>query len=177
MSTINQSNTDKFAVVFSNLPVPSTRNDKFNMDVIDNYVRYITLPDYNVEVVRSEFKEIIHNNPIPKFNNDLSPITIEFTADEDMENYISFFEWMREIRLGNPLKGETTLRESTIKSLDIIIKDNQDRKTSKMVIKDLLLINISSLNLAFGNSEQNMFTCTFQYHTFDIERFITTRNN
>lgn len=177
MSILNQSNTDKFESVFSNIPVPSTRNDTLDLDVMNNYVRMITLPDYNLEVVFSELMQASIKNPISRFNNDMSPMTIDFTADEDLHNYIAFFEWMRELRLGNALKGEDTIRESTIKTLYILLKDNQDRITSKFVIKDLLLINISSLSLAFGNSEQTSFTATFQFNTMDIERGTATLNN
>ena len=177
MSILNQGNTDKFETVFSNIPVPSTRNDKLDLSVINNYVRMITLPDYNVEVVFSDLKQVAIKNPIARFNNDMSPVTVEFTCDEDLDNYIAFFEWMREMRLGNALKDESTLRESTIKSLDVLIKDNQDRNGHKFVIKDLILNNLSSINLAFGNSEQMMFTATFVYNTIDIERGTLTRNN
>ena len=177
MSILNQSNTDKFQTVFSNLPVPSTRNDQPDLRIINNYVRMITLPDYNIEIIPSDLMQSSIKNPISRFNNDISPITIDFTVDEDFDNYQTIFEWMVELRLGNPLKGETTLRESTIKSLQIIFKDNQDRTGPKMILKDLFPINLSSINLAFGNSEQSIFTVTFNYSTIDIERGTLVRNN
>ena len=177
MSVLNSNNTDKFEAVFSNIPVPSTRTDKLDIRLIDNFVRNITLPDYNVEVIYSDLMNAQINNPISRFNNDNSPVTIEFTVDEDMENYLTFFEWITQIRLGNPCKGETTLRASTIKSLNVIMKDNEDRKGAKMVLTDLIIISLSSLNLAFGNSEQNTFTVTLNFNTFNIERGTLTLNN
>jgi len=41
----------------------------------------------------------------------------------------------------------------------------------------LIIISLSSLNLAFGNSEQNTFTVTLNFNTFDIERGTLTLNN
>jgi len=177
MSLINQSNTDKFETIFSNIPVPSTRTKELDLGVVNNFVRMVTLPDFNIEVVMSEFQQISIKNPISRFNNDMSPITIDFTCDEDLDNYTSFFEWMQELRLGNAAQGETTLRESTIKSFMVIAKDNQDRSGVKFIMKDLILINLSSLSLAFGNSEQSTFTATFAYNYFDIERGTLTLNN
>lgn len=177
MSILNQANTDKFETIFSNVPVVSTRTDKLNLAVFNNYIRAVTLPDYNIELVFSELLQASIKNPISRFNNDMSPITIDFVCDEDLENYITMFEWMRELRLGNPLKGETTLRESTIKSFIILAKDNQDRNVCKFVIKDLTIINLSSLILAFGNSEQSTFTATLNFNTMDIERGTLTLNN
>lgn len=177
MSILNQSNTDKFETIFSNLPVPTSRTDKFDLSVLNNYVRMVTLPDFNLEMVFSEYMQTQIKNPISRFNSDMSPITIDFTCDEDLENYISLFEWYRELRLGNPLKDETTLRESSIKSFIVNMKDNQDRNVCKFVMKDLILMNLSSLSLAFGNSEQSTFTGTFVFNTIDIERGTQTLNN
>jgi hypothetical protein len=177
MSIINQSNIDKFEAVFSNIPVPATRTDKFDIRLIDNFIRNVTLPDYNVEVVFSDLMNTQTNNPISRFNNDNSPVTIEFTVDEDMENYLAFFEWITQLRLGNPCKGESTTRNSTIKTLYVIMKDNEDRKGAKIVLTDLLIISLSSLNLAFGNSEQSTFNVTLNFKTFDIERGTLTLNN
>lgn len=177
MSKLNNLNTDKFRAIFSNIPVPSTRLDKLEMGVFDNFVRTVTLPDITIETVQSEFKQITIKNPISKFNNDLSPISIDLVCDEDMENYRTLFEWMQELRLGNALQNESTLRESTIKSLRIILKDNQDRSGPTFVLNDLLLVNLSALNLVFGSSEQTIFTATFQCNYYTIERSTTNKNN
>lgn len=177
MSIINNQNTDKFKVVISNIPVPSTRTTNVDMAVFNNYVRSVTLPDYNVEVVPIDFRSASIKTPASRLNNDLAPVTLDFICDEDVENYISFFEWMLEIRAGNPTKGETTTRESTIKNLTVLINDNQDRPAVKFVIKDLLLVSLSSLSMIYGASEQSLYTASFQYNTIDIERIDTERNN
>lgn len=177
MSVVNQANTDKFTTNFSNVPVPTSRSEKLNLSVFDNYVRMVTLPDFNIELVFSDLMQTSVKNPISRFNNDISPVTVDFTCDEDLENYISLFEWMQELRLGNPLAGESTLRESTIKSFIVTIKDNQDRSGCKFIMKDLIIINLSSLSLAFGSSEQSVFTATFSYNYMDIERGTLTLNN
>lgn len=177
MSKLNNSNTDKFEIVFSNIPVPADRTDALDMAIFDNYVRNVALPDYNIEILPSEFMNQTMRSPISRANNDLAPLTIEFQADEDLDNYVAFFEWIKQLRCGEPLKGEDTLKGSVIASIDILLNDNQNRKGHRVSIKNAIIVNLSSLNMAFGQSEQTIFNVTLQYEDFSVVRSTTTRNN
>jgi len=177
MSKVNNANTDKFKVVFSNMPFSSGRMDKPPMAVFDNYVKSVSMPDYNLELVNSQFFGITVKQPASQANNDLTPLIIDFFVDEDVENYATFYEWIREVRCGNPTDGKGDLGESLINSIYVIYNDNENRAGPRFSFNNCYLINLSSLQLNFGTSEQLVFSCTFTYDLWDVTRPDTIRNN
>jgi len=177
MSVVNNANSDKFKVVFSNMPFYSGRIDKPPMAVFDNYVKSLSMPDYNLEVVKSAFFGAQVNQPSSQANNDLTPLIIDFFVDEDVENYATFYEWMREVRCGKPTDGDNSLGESHINTIFLTYNDNENRSGPRFSFNNCYLINLSSLQLNFGNSEQLTYTCTFAYDTWDVVRPDTIRNN
>ena len=176
MSIINIQNTDKFEVVFSNIPVPKGESD-VDMRWFNNFVRVVTLPDYSIELLTSDFMNSSYKTPISRANNDLAPLTIEFNADEDLFNYIAFFKWLKTLRCGGEIKGASSSRGAFINAITIVMNDNQNRATTRINLTDVYLVSISSLNLVFGESEQTIFTVTFQMTDWDIEKVDTIRNN
>lgn len=177
MSIVNQANTNKFKTIFSNIPVPTGRTDVVDMGIFNNYVKNVTLPDYSVELVNSDFLGEVRKTPSTRVQAELSPLTIEFVADEDYDNWATCFEWLREMRCGNSSSPSQPLHSYNIKQIYIQMRDNQNRSGLKFVFNGVILINLSSLNLVFGSSEQVVFSCTYQYSSFDIIRGTTILNN
>ena len=85
MSKINNANSDKFNIVFSDIPVPQDRTTPLSIEPFNNYVKSVTLPDYSIEMDQSNFQGSVNRYPVSKFNADLSQLTIDFFVDEDLE--------------------------------------------------------------------------------------------
>lgn len=177
MSIVNQANTNNFKIVFSNIPVPSTRTSKLDMQVMNNYVRSVTLPDFSIELLESPFMNTVQRVPVSRYNSDLSPLTIEFKADEDLENYLAFFDWISELRCNNSTSESNPTYRQTIDIITVIMRDNENRNNAQLRFKDNLIINLSSLNLQFGVSEPMIFSVTLQFNTWEIVRTDATLNN
>lgn len=177
MSTINRLATDKFKVVFSNIPLPQSRTTPLNIGVMNNFVRSVTLPDYNIEIQKADFGNFSRPHPMTKINNELTQLQLEMIVDEDMENYYAIYEWMREIKSGRPTQGHTTLHESTISDIIIQLLDNEDREKSRLKFQGCILASLSSLTMTYGSSEQVVFTMTLTYSDFTLERSSNVTNN
>lgn len=177
MSQINTFNSENFGVVFSNIPIPTTSTTKIKPGVLNNYVRGVTLPDYNLEVTPSNFGRRQRSQPVSRINNELTQLTIDFAVDEDLDNYYALVNWIVEIRNGRPTKHDQYLHDSTIKSIIIIAKDNQKRDRQLFTFKDCMLVNISALTLRHGSSQEVEFSCTFTYYDFELTESATITYN
>jgi hypothetical protein len=177
MSLRNTFHSDNFQVIFSNIPQPIEDTEKIKIGVLNNYVKMVTLPDYNLETIKSDFFNMSRSNPSSRYNSELSQLTIEFKLDEDMDNYFCLHKWMNELRKGNPTKDNTLLHESNISSIQFILKDNQKRNRKIMTFKECVLISLGSLPLEFGTAQEVLFTTTFEYHDFIMEKSDVIANN
>jgi len=177
MSTTNAANSDKYNLIISNMPIPSTRTTKLDFEVFHSYVKSIILPDYSVEVQDSSYGNVIQKNVVQKSNADLGQMTVEFVVDEDFENYKAFFDWITLLRDGCPAAGKTSLIDSDIFQIRVNVLDNENRKTNTLIFRKCILISLSSLTVAFGSSDELVFSTTFVFDTFDIEKSTLVLNN
>jgi len=146
-------------LTFSNVPTVSKYRDLIGM--YENFIKSITIPDYNVEMLFSDFKTTRRRNPISRFNDNLTPIMLEFKINEDLTNYINFVEFVQELRSGNV--DTETLKENVIKKLNVIFLDNQRRETYKIYFTNCFIESLSSLPLSMGDDSEITFTVTMTY--------------
>ena len=177
MSTINNSNSDKFEIIFSNIPQPKERTDKLNMEVFHNFTKSVTLPDLSIETSKTSFGNMVQTNVVQKYNENLGQLTIEFFVDEDFENYKTLFDWIHSIRSGCPTQGAFSVTDSKIDNVMIKMLDNQKRMTCMLSFTKCLLISLSSLNLAFGSSENLVFSAQFEFEDFTVKKTKKILNN
>ena len=156
----NTFHNDKWSVSFSNVP---TISDVRNMKYYDNYVKSLVLPDYNMEEITSEFRGFTIRHPVgPKANNNLSQIQLEFKVSEDLFNYLNLFQWMQSIKYGD-IESSDFLRKYTVKSINLNIMDNQKRDIAVIRFTQAFLLNLSSISLNTGSSDEVVFTANFSY--------------
>tara|TARA_Y100000310_G_C20704363_1_gene833724 strand:+ start:20147 stop:20638 length:492 start_codon:yes stop_codon:yes gene_type:complete len=100
-----------------------------------------------------------------KKNTNLSQMQVEFKLSEDMRNYFHFFRWIQELKYGIPENGayEGLIRKYTIKSATLSILDNQKRPVVNVRFTELFLLNLSSVQLTMGSSDEVTFTSNFSY--------------
>jgi hypothetical protein len=153
--------SDKWNVTFSNIPSLTNVRD---MRLFDNYVKSVTFPDYNMQEIFSDFLGFRIRHPdAPKFNNELTQLTVEFKLSEDMKNYLYLFKFMKDLRYGDAESEEDFVRKANIKSININILDNQKRDIVVWSFTECFLVSLGSLPLVMGASDEVTFTCNFSY--------------
>lgn len=167
----NTFHNDKWVLTFSNLPDVDDLND---MRYYQSYIKNLILPDYNMGEIQDVGPfgfQVRHPIAGMKKNTDLSQLQIEFKLSEDMLNYIYFFRWIKDLRYGNLEDGDYTglIRKYTIKRGILSILDNQKRTVVNIFFTEMFLLNLSSLQLTMGSSDEVTFTCNFSYEEIDYE--------
>jgi hypothetical protein len=177
MSTINEFNSSRWSLTLSNIPTTKSEVGKINPSVFENFVKTCTLPDYNLDIQESNFKNTIRKYPNSRYNNELSQITLEFFVDEDLDNYYAMRTWITELRKYNSMKNEDSLVDSSIKTIILTLKDNENRPRKYIKFHDCFLINLSALTLNYGSDSNVTFTCTFVYNDNTVEKADILTNN
>lgn len=178
MSKINTFNTDNFSVIFSDIPIPENSVVRPNIRLFNNFVKTVTLPDYNLETLESTFGNIVRKNPISRINNDFTQLTIDFKVDEDLSNYMTFYTWIQELRKGKATKNSGgKLHKSNIAAIQIVVKDNEKIERYRLKFTECQIISLSSLVLQYGVDDEVIFSTTMNYHNFEIIKGTKTTNN
>jgi hypothetical protein len=145
-----------------------------DMAIFDNFVKSVVLPDYSIEEIYSDYKTYRIRHPgTPKMNANLSQIQIEFKLSEDMLNYITLFEYMRQLRYGEldlDNVDDDRIRKYVIKSIILNLMDNQKRLISVLRFTNAFILSLSSLPLTTGTADEMTFTITCSYSELLYER-------
>jgi hypothetical protein len=166
INTPNLFHSDKFKVEFSN--IPSLTNFR-ELGLYDHFVRSITIPDYNMDIVPSHLKNEVRRFPIAKANIELSQLQVEFKVDENFENYYNLFTWVQSVRYGQV--DTNFIARNTVHTININILDNQKRERARLSFTECLLASISSLPLIMGSAEELVFTTQFMYEEIKLQKF------
>lgn len=161
--TVNTFHQDHFSVVFSNIPSLTNMRE---MNLYNLFIKAVDIPEYTMELVSSQFKGSTIWNPISQSNDELPSLTIEFKLSENMENYYNLFYWMQSIRYRQPNTAAVhsdLIRKNTVKSIDVLMLDNQKRPRMKMSFTEAFLSGLSNLQLTMGDSSEVTFTTTWKY--------------
>lgn len=176
---INVNFKNNFRVNFSNIPTVGNFGDlRF---LYEQMVHSITIPDYNLELIPSEFQNKISWNPISKSNDDLSDILIEFKIDAKFLNYYNMFKYMKRVRTGEPtapdsritprsrFKQEQYIHNYDIEAINLSILDDRLNTVATLIFKNIFIVSLSTVGLSFAESGENTFTVNFVYRDVDIE--------
>jgi len=171
MAFPNTFHNDKWVLTFSNLPNVDDLNE---MKYFQSYIKNLILPDYNMSEITSIGPfgfQVRHPVAGMKKNIDLSQLQIEFKLSEDILNYLYFFKWMKDLKYGDLNDGDYDglIRKFTIKKAILSVMDNQKRTVANIIFTELFLLNLSSIQLAMGSSDEVTFTCNFSYEEIDYE--------
>jgi len=137
----------------------------------ENFVKSVTLSDYNVDVIRSEFRGYgIRHQVAPEVNRGLSDIQIELKLSEDLLNYLHLYYYMQQIRYGDIDTSHTeAFRLYAIKRINIELMDNQKRVIMILYFTNAFLRSLSSISLTMGSSEELVFTTNWSYEECKFE--------
>ena len=163
LNTLHQSN---WKLTFSNLPTiePS------DMYYYDNFVKNITLPNYDLEETQSHYRNAMLRHPVTKANVDLPQLLVTFRTTEDFQNYYKLMLWSMQLKYGTPnADHDDPLREYTIKAIKLHLLDNEKRERCIVTFSKAFMASISSIGLEHGSEEETLFTASFTYEEVTAE--------
>ena len=163
LNTLHQSN---WKLTFSNLPTIAPSD----MYYYDNFVKSVTLPNYDLMEVPSYYKNVMVRQPVTKPNTDLPQLLITFRTTEDFQNYYKLMLWSMQIKYGQLDDDyEGRIREYTINAINLHLLDNEKRERCILTFSKALMLSISSIGLEQGSEEETLFTASFSYEEVTAE--------
>lgn len=170
MGSPNVQHSDKWSIVFSNIPGYTPKSENTDMGIYDYYVKDVTFPSLTLELVQSHFRDYQINHQISKINDTLNDLTISFSLSEGMMNYYYIYQYIREMRERHNVEHEKWFRLNFIKEIDITFLDNEKRPVVKYKFHNGFITDLSSLTLTNGVDDELRFTITVKYedHNFEL---------
>jgi hypothetical protein len=163
--------SDKFRVVFSNIPgfKPNNLDNYKNFDLYELYIKSVNFPGLDVSYTESDYLNYHINHPISRINQDLSDLSITFKLSEDMLNYHYLYSWIHALRNQKNIDGKKFFRQNMIDDIKIIFLDNEKREKVKYIYTNCFISNISSLSLEYGTADEMTFEVSFKIEDYNVE--------
>jgi len=174
MALPNTQFSDKFRVIFSNIPgfTPNNLNNFLNFDLYELYIKSVNFPSLDVSYIESDFVNYHINHPISRINQDLVDLTITFKMSEDMLNYYYLYNWMRDLRNQKNTDNKKFFRLNFVNDIKVIFLDNEKREKIKYIFTNCFITNLSNISLEFGSANEITFDVSFKIEDYSVE-FIT----
>ena len=153
---------------------------KFNLTKfpkVDFYSNSARIPELNLELTRQP--SYLKNIDVPGERLTYGDLTLRFLVDENMENYISIYTWLK--GLGFPestqqFKDLTTDRDGIRDPKEAFcdgtlrILNSNYREVAKVKFNDLFPTSLTSLDFDATNTDVQFFTAeaTFKYTIYNL---------
>ena len=154
---------------------------KFNMTKfpkVDFYTNSARIPELSLELARQS--SYLKNIDVPGERLTFGDFTLRFLVDENMENYLSVYNWLKGLGFpesGKQFKDITTdsdgIRDPKEAFCDgtLSILNSNYREVAKVKFNDLFPVSITSLDFDATNTDVQYFTAeaTFKYTIYDLK--------
>ena len=153
---------------------------KFNLakfPKVDFFSNSARIPELNLELTRQP--SYLKNIDVPGERLTYGDFTLRFLVDENMENYLSVYEWLTGLGFPETTKefadiikdsdGQRDPKEAFCDGTLRILNSNY-REVAKVSFNDLFPISLSSLDFDATNTDIQYFTAeaTFKYTLYKI---------
>ena len=153
---------------------------KFNLakfPKVDFFSNSARIPELNLELTTQA--SYLKNIDVPGERLSYGDFTLRFLVDENMENYISVYNWLTGLGFPETTKefadiikdkdGQRDPKEAFCDGTLRILNSNY-REVAKVKFKDLFPISLSSLDFDATNTDVQFFTAqaTFKYTIYDL---------
>ena len=131
------------------------------------FVQAAEIPDVSIPSPSGLY--IDNSAYVPGSQIEFGDLTVEFTVDENMKNYIEVFNWLTECRFDNRIPKPDRLT-SLVSDGFLIVLDNSSNPNLKVMYHDLFPISMSRIGFSTEGQPQPI-TCTvdFKYTRFTLE--------
>jgi hypothetical protein len=132
-----------------------------NTDLFTKFVSDIDLPDYNLPNGTIRFGGHTEYEPFTmQDNTGLSPLSVTFKMNENLQNWYALYRWQRKLRIG---QFDLDAKDVKIAEIAVEVLDNQSVKTCELIFTDVLITNVAKINLEYGKSTEVGFTASFVF--------------
>ena len=153
---------------------------KFNLTKfpkVDFFSNSARIPELNLELTQQA--SYLKNIDVPGERLGFGDFTLRFLVDENMENYISIYTWLRGLRFPESTKqirdittevdGQRDPKEAFCDGTLRILNSNY-REVAKVQFNDLFPISLTSLDFDATNTDVQFFTAeaTFKYTLYKL---------
>ena len=154
---------------------------KFNLTKfpkVDFFSNSARIPELNLELARQS--SYLKNIDIPGERLTFGDFTLRFLVDENMENYLAVYDWLKGLGFpesGKQFKDITTdsdgqrdQKEAFCDGTLRILNSNY-REVAKVKFTDLFPVSLTSLDFDATNTDIQYFTAeaTFKYTIYDLK--------
>lgn len=161
---INTFHSSKWKITFSNIPTITKFRD---LSLYELFVKDFTFPELSIDTMNINFKGSQTHQIISHDNADFPPLSINFKLDENLENFYNLHLYMLEMRYGQNITTEF-LKDNIVKSINILLLDNQKNVSKIFTFSNAILTNLSSLTLGMGNDSEITFSTTWKYEEINV---------
>ena len=154
---------------------------KFNLTKfpkVDFFSNSARIPELSLELARQS--SYLKNIDVPGERLTFGDFTLRFLVDENMENYLSVYNWLKGLGFpesGKQFKDITTdsdgIRDPKEAFCDgtLSILNSNYREVAKVKFNDLFPVSITSLDFDATNTDVQYFTAeaTFKYTIYDLK--------
>ena len=153
---------------------------KFNLTKfpkVDFFSNSARIPELNLELTRQP--SYLKNIDVPGERLTYGDLTLRFLVDENMENYISVYTWLKGLGFPESTKefkelttdkdGQRDSKEAFCDGTLSILNSNY-REVAKVKFKDLFPTSLSSLEFDATNTDVQFFQAeaTFKYTIYNL---------
>ena len=153
---------------------------KFNLTKfpkVDFFSNSARIPELNLELTRQP--SYLKNIDVPGERLTFGDLTLRFLVDENMENYISVYTWLKGLGFPETTKeykdlttdkdGQRDPKEAFCDGTLRILNSNY-REVAKVKFTDLFPVSLSSLDFDATNTDIQFFTAeaTFKYTIYNL---------
>lgn len=165
MSHPNRLRSNKWKFNISNVPLIGKHSIK--METISENCRGFSMPSLSVSSFETvNFMNNVSFESMSRNNDGLEPFIVEFILSENMENYMYFFRWIRQLRSG--VTPNNSIKKNVIEFAWLDFLDNQDRVVSTIKFEKLLPEILGALQMTQGVSNEISFTVSLKYHMLGV---------
>ena len=158
---------------------------KFNLakfPKVDFFSNSARIPELNLELAQQS--SYLKNLAVPGERLTFGDFTLRFLVDENMENYLAVYDWLKGLVFPESTKqnrevttnsdGQRDTKEAFCDGTLRILNSNY-REVAKVKFSDLFPISITSLDFDATNTDVQYFTAeaTFKYTIYDLKSSIT----
>ena len=152
MTDINPLHTNKF------------RFDIKRLDKVALFARNVSLPGMSLGSINNDtpFKTI----PIAGDKLDFNELDIEFIVDENMENYLAVYDWLRGLGYAESYDEYKQLKEGDngiYSDATLTILTSHSNPNVSITFQDIFPINIGDLEFVTENANPVTVTATFKF--------------
>lgn len=152
----NHFNASEFQIFIHKLPKVSFAATKFDLPGISGSAPQSPTPFNPINMAYDKIE--------------YSPLTLDFIVDENLDNYISVFNWMKGLGTDEKFKQRVDLKNQLVTDVTVVMYSSSDNPVKTVEFKNCMPTALSNIQLS--TNEQDVvyphanLSMTYDYYNF-----------